>query len=71
MATLSAVSVSITIADILNIQLVTSFTYYKFCSPAYCETIYFFTYLTVPCSTVLEKLTGSQTVNKCPTYYGT
>jgi len=69
MATLSAVSVCIRIADILNIQL---FTSYKFCSPAHCETIYFLTYLIAPRSTVLlEKLTGSQTVNKCPTFYGT
>jgi len=41
MATLSAVSVCIRIADILNIQL---FTSHKFFSPAHCETIYFLTY---------------------------
>jgi hypothetical protein len=68
-ATLSVVSVCIRIADILNIKLLTS---YKFCSPAYCETIYFLSYLIAPWSTVLlEKLSGSQTVNKCPTFYGT
>ena len=68
-ATLSVVSVCIRIADNLNIQLMTS---YKFCSPAYYQTIYLLSYLIAPWSTVLlEKQTGSQTVNKCPTFYGT
>ena len=69
MATLSVVSVYIRIADILNTQL---FTSYKFCSPAYCETIYFLTYLIAPRSRVLlEKPNGFQRVNKCPKFNGT